>query len=45
MLYSQIGAVFVILVTSLCGTLFPVVTRRVTRLRNTVPGFIFEFAK
>ncbi|CAD6574983.1 MAG: high-affinity Zn(2+) transporter zrt1 [Tremellales sp. Tagirdzhanova-0007] len=41
----RIGAVFIILLTSLFGTLFPVVTRRVTKLRNAVPGIVFEFAK
>ncbi|GAA6003144.1 hypothetical protein JCM10207_001769 [Rhodosporidiobolus poonsookiae] len=41
----QIGALWVILVTSLAGTLFPVIAKRVPALRRTVPASIFEFAK
>ncbi|GAA6012786.1 hypothetical protein JCM11491_002561 [Sporobolomyces phaffii] len=41
----RIGAVFIILATSLIATLFPVITRRVSVLRRAVPGGVFEFAK
>ncbi|GAA5860747.1 hypothetical protein JCM1840_001950 [Sporobolomyces johnsonii] len=41
----RIGAIFIILVTSLFGTLFPVVSKRVGVLRRHVPGVVFEFAK
>ncbi|GAA5883973.1 hypothetical protein JCM16303_001342 [Sporobolomyces ruberrimus] len=41
----RIGAVFIILATSLLATLFPVITKRVTVLRRAVPGAVFEFAK
>ncbi len=34
-----------ILVTSLLGTLFPIVTIRVRRLRDFVPAAFFQFAK
>lgn len=34
-----------ILVTSLIGTLFPVITKRTRRLRRLVPGAVFEFGK
>jgi len=36
----RIGALFIILVTSACGTLFPIIARRLK-----VPGAIFDFAK
>lgn len=42
---SQVGSIFVILVTSLVGTLFPVITKRTRRLRKAVPGAVFEFGK
>jgi zinc transporter 1/2/3 len=42
---SQIGAVFVIMVTSMFGTFFPVITKRSSRLGNWVPGWVFEMAK
>ncbi|GAA5991051.1 hypothetical protein JCM11641_006603 [Rhodosporidiobolus odoratus] len=41
----RIGAVFVILATSLIGTYFPVLAKRVPFLRRKVPGSVFEFAK
>ncbi|GAA5932100.1 hypothetical protein JCM1841_006863 [Sporobolomyces salmonicolor] len=41
----RIGAIFVILVTSLFGTLFPVISKRVAVLRRHVPGLVFDFAK
>lgn len=41
----RVGAMFVVFVTSLVGTLFPVITRRVPRLRAIVPGPAFDFAK
>ncbi|GAA5915198.1 uncharacterized protein JCM6883_001763 [Sporobolomyces salmoneus] len=41
----RIGAIFIILATSLFATLFPVVTKRVAVLRRAVPGAVFEFAK
>ncbi|BGP26930.1 zip-like iron-zinc transporter [Rhodotorula toruloides] len=41
----RIGAIFVILATSMVGTLFPIFSKRVSVLRRAVPGWIFEFAK
>ncbi|BGP34599.1 hypothetical protein JCM10296v2_006421 [Rhodotorula toruloides] len=41
----RIGAIFIILATSLVGTLFPIFSKRVSVLRRAVPGWIFEFAK
>ncbi|GAA6000056.1 hypothetical protein JCM10207_006033 [Rhodosporidiobolus poonsookiae] len=41
----RIAALWVILVTSLLGALFPVVAKRVPFLRRTIPAFVFEFAK
>ncbi|BGP19243.1 hypothetical protein JCM10213_007022 [Rhodosporidiobolus nylandii] len=41
----RIGAIFVILVTSLVGTYFPVLAKRVPFLQRHVPGSVFEFAK
>ncbi|GAA5996054.1 uncharacterized protein JCM10292_004918 [Rhodotorula paludigena] len=41
----RIGAIFVILVTSVAGTMFPILAKRVSVLRRHVPGFVFEFAK
>ncbi|KZO89881.1 ZIP zinc/iron transport family [Calocera viscosa TUFC12733] len=41
----RIGAIFIILVTSLIGTMFPVLTKRVAFMRNIVPNIVFEFAK
>lgn len=41
----RISALFVILVTSLIGTLFPIITKRVKYLRKRVPGVVFEFGK
>ncbi|GAA5949382.1 hypothetical protein JCM3765_003391 [Sporobolomyces pararoseus] len=41
----RIGAIFIILATSLFATLFPVITKRVSVLRRAVPGAVFEFAK
>lgn len=34
-----------ILVTSLIGTMFPVLAKRISFLRRNVPGAIFDFAK
>ena len=34
-----------VLITSLVGTLFPVVTKRTKSLRKIVPGAFFEFGK
>ncbi|KAL7420940.1 hypothetical protein Q5752_004894 [Cryptotrichosporon argae] len=41
----RIGAIFVILATSMCGTLFPILTRRMRGMREHVPGCVFEFSK
>ncbi|KPV74005.1 uncharacterized protein RHOBADRAFT_37873 [Rhodotorula graminis WP1] len=41
----RIGSIFAILVTSLAGTLFPILAKRVKALERTVPGFVFDFAK
>ncbi|BGP42674.1 hypothetical protein JCM10449v2_006686 [Rhodotorula kratochvilovae] len=41
----RIGAIFVILVTSLFGTMFPILSKRVNVLRRYVAGAVFEFAK
>ena len=41
----QTGAIFIILFTSLFGTLFPVLSKRTRALRRIVPGAVFEFAK
>ncbi|ORY84712.1 Zinc/iron permease [Leucosporidium creatinivorum] len=41
----RIGAIFIILVTSLFGTLFPIASKRIPVLRRAVPGVVFEFAK
>ncbi|KAL8284219.1 hypothetical protein RQP46_004968 [Phenoliferia psychrophenolica] len=41
----RIGAIFVILLTSLVGSLFPVLARRSPFLRARVPPLVFEFAK
>ncbi|GJN88689.1 hypothetical protein Rhopal_001655-T1 [Rhodotorula paludigena] len=41
----RVGGLFIILVTSLVGTLFPVIAKRVPFLRRRVPGSVFEFAK
>ncbi|GAA6042440.1 hypothetical protein JCM8097_008453 [Rhodosporidiobolus ruineniae] len=41
----RIGALWVILVTSLLGTLFPIVAKRVPALRRRTPATLFEFAK
>jgi zinc transporter 1/2/3 len=40
----RVAAVFIILVTSSFGALFPVVARR-TRLKNVIPDSVFQFAK
>lgn len=39
----RIGSIFVILVTSLFGTLFPVVTKRIPSLN--VPSFIYDITR
>lgn len=41
----RVSALFVILITSLIGTLFPIITKRVKYLRKRVPGVVFEFGK
>ncbi|KAI5476566.1 zip-like iron-zinc transporter [Pseudohyphozyma bogoriensis] len=41
----RVGAIFIILVTSTFGTLFPIASKRIPLLRRTVPGVVFEFAK
>lgn len=41
----RIGAIFVILVGSLVGSLFPVLAKRVPALRRRVHPMVFEFAK
>jgi hypothetical protein len=41
----RVSALFVILLTSLVGTLFPIITKRVKYLRRRVPGVVFEFGK
>ncbi|GAA5836586.1 hypothetical protein JCM9279_000435 [Rhodotorula babjevae] len=41
----RIAAIFVILVTSLVGTMFPILSKRVGVLRRIVPGGVFDFAK
>ncbi|KAM0755469.1 ZIP zinc/iron transport family [Meredithblackwellia eburnea MCA 4105] len=41
----RVGALFIILVTSACATLFPVMSKRISVLRRNVPGVVFEFAK
>jgi hypothetical protein len=41
----RVSALFVILLTSLIGTLFPIITKRVKYLRKRVPGVVFEFGK
>lgn len=41
----RVGALFVILATSLVGTLFPIVSKRVPFLRRVIPAVMFEFAK
>ncbi|KAI5476563.1 zip-like iron-zinc transporter [Pseudohyphozyma bogoriensis] len=41
----RIGAIFIILVTSAFGTLFPIASKRIAFLRARVPGVVFEFAK
>lgn len=41
----RVSALFVILLTSLIGTLFPIITKRVKYLRKRVPGIVFEFGK
>ena len=37
----RVASIFVILFSSLCGCLIPVITRR-TKLRNYVPATVFE---
>jgi solute carrier family 39 (zinc transporter), member 1/2/3 len=39
----RLGAIFIILVTSACTTLFPVITRRIPRC--SIPTPVFNFAK
>ncbi|KAL7010104.1 hypothetical protein EMMF5_000123 [Cystobasidiomycetes sp. EMM_F5] len=39
----RVGGIFIILVTSMAGTLFPIISKRVRRL--AVPKLVFEFAK
>ncbi|GAA6010855.1 hypothetical protein JCM10207_003960 [Rhodosporidiobolus poonsookiae] len=39
------GALFVILITSLVGTMFPIASKRVPWLNRHTPAFLFEFAK
>lgn len=41
----RVSALFVILITSLIGTMFPIITKRVKYLRKRVPGIVFEFGK
>ena len=41
----QVGAIFIILATSTCGALFPVLNKRIDRFRNVIPGAVFDFAK
>ncbi|ORY34667.1 ZIP-like iron-zinc transporter [Naematelia encephala] len=41
----RIGAIFIIMVTSMFGTLFPIITKRTNTLRKIVPGIVFEFTK
>ncbi|KAI5481464.1 zip-like iron-zinc transporter [Pseudohyphozyma bogoriensis] len=41
----RIAAIFVILITSMMGTFFPIAAKRITWLRHRVPGELFEFAK
>ncbi|TNY21127.1 ZIP-like iron-zinc transporter [Rhodotorula diobovata] len=41
----RIAAIFVILVTSLLGTMFPILSKRVNVLRRVVPGAVFELCK
>ncbi|GAA5836595.1 hypothetical protein JCM9279_000438 [Rhodotorula babjevae] len=41
----RIGSIFAILFTSLAGTLFPILAKRVKSLERTVPGAVFDFSK
>ncbi|ORY91603.1 ZIP zinc transporter-domain-containing protein [Leucosporidium creatinivorum] len=41
----RIGAIFVILITSLLGTLFPIASLRLPYLHHLIPGTFFEFSK
>ncbi|GAA5853828.1 hypothetical protein JCM8547_007464 [Rhodosporidiobolus lusitaniae] len=41
----RIGSIFIILVTSVAGTMFPVLAKRVPVLQRTIPGSLFEFVK
>ncbi|GAA6059828.1 hypothetical protein JCM10212_003740 [Sporobolomyces blumeae] len=41
----RIGALFIILATSLVATMFPVISRRVGAMRRHIPSGVFEFAK
>ncbi|GAA6033172.1 hypothetical protein JCM8097_002981 [Rhodosporidiobolus ruineniae] len=41
----RIGAIFIILVTSVFGTYFPILSKRIPTLQRHVPGGVFEFAK
>ncbi|KWU45093.1 Zinc/iron permease, partial [Rhodotorula sp. JG-1b] len=41
----RVGAIFVILVTSVFGTMFPILSKRVPFLRRAIPGSLFDFVK
>ncbi|POY76372.1 hypothetical protein BMF94_0569 [Rhodotorula taiwanensis] len=41
----RVGAIFVILATSVFGTMFPITSKRVPFLRRRIPGTVFDFAK
>ncbi|GAA5896646.1 hypothetical protein JCM8208_004254 [Rhodotorula glutinis] len=41
----RIGSIFAILLTSLAGTLFPILAKRVKAFERTVPGSVFDFSK
>ncbi|GAA5821718.1 hypothetical protein JCM11251_000987 [Rhodosporidiobolus azoricus] len=41
----RIGAIFIILVTSVIGTMFPILSKRVAVLQRNIPGVVFEAAK
>ncbi|GAA5988743.1 hypothetical protein JCM10908_006152 [Rhodotorula pacifica] len=41
----RVGAIFIILVTSVFGTMLPILSKRVPFLRRAVPGTLFDFVK
>ncbi|GAA5862351.1 hypothetical protein JCM3774_002488 [Rhodotorula dairenensis] len=41
----RVGAIFVILATSIFGTMFPILSKRVPFLRRAIPGSVFDFVK